>query len=476
MNKYDVIILGAGPAGLSIASELSKTLKVLVIDSKKEIGKTTKSWLIPDLVIQNGNAKDLMPYMYNGVKRFTTKTFGGAHVTWDAILKYHYTHEPQLLDYWGNIIDKNGSEVMLDCWYTHHSVKEGDDKVIVDARINSSNTELQLQAKMFVDASGGASPVHKDYPNLFNSEEKNYLWWSVYGYIVDMPDGLGDMRNGDYMLWQTFRDSNEDPETSLAKGRPCFEYEILDERTAFAFIFYLMKDKIDKNTMKEKFMRILYEEDSTKDFHSATLKEEKWGWYPSGGPHAQSLAADRVSFVGNAGCWTTPCGWGMTMTLANYKRYAARLAEAVKSDQLRDHHLKQFVQMSYHNDTQVLLDQITTHFLSYASASLLDQFIELFAPNGVLKEDGPLYCEKLFTMTLSEKEALRMLVVLVENFDKEELLKAIPEKEYGQIAELAGEFVDEGFLDIIRKILNFFRSLLGMKKIKHPVVNGFLFK
>lgn len=34
-NFYDVVIVGAGPAGLAIASEVSKKLRVLVIDSKK---------------------------------------------------------------------------------------------------------------------------------------------------------------------------------------------------------------------------------------------------------------------------------------------------------------------------------------------------------------------------------------------------------------------------------------------------------
>ena len=37
MKQYDVIIFGAGPAGLSIASELSKQLKVLVFDRKSNI-------------------------------------------------------------------------------------------------------------------------------------------------------------------------------------------------------------------------------------------------------------------------------------------------------------------------------------------------------------------------------------------------------------------------------------------------------
>mgnify|MGYP006300762217 CR=1 FL=1 len=36
METHDVIIIGAGPAGLSLASELSPKLKVLVLDKKRD--------------------------------------------------------------------------------------------------------------------------------------------------------------------------------------------------------------------------------------------------------------------------------------------------------------------------------------------------------------------------------------------------------------------------------------------------------
>jgi flavin-dependent dehydrogenase len=41
MEEFDVIIVGAGPAGLSIGSELSKNHKILVIE-KNKIGETNK--------------------------------------------------------------------------------------------------------------------------------------------------------------------------------------------------------------------------------------------------------------------------------------------------------------------------------------------------------------------------------------------------------------------------------------------------
>ena len=65
-NFYDVVIVGAGPAGLAIASEVSKKLRVLVIDSKKQIAKTSRSWFIPKFMCDDGEADDILPYTTQG--------------------------------------------------------------------------------------------------------------------------------------------------------------------------------------------------------------------------------------------------------------------------------------------------------------------------------------------------------------------------------------------------------------------------
>ena len=44
MESFDVIIVGAGPAGLLLAKELSKKHKVIILE-KNKIGDTNKSWV-----------------------------------------------------------------------------------------------------------------------------------------------------------------------------------------------------------------------------------------------------------------------------------------------------------------------------------------------------------------------------------------------------------------------------------------------
>ena len=127
--NYDVIIFGAGASGLALASELSKDFKVLVFDKKKSLGYTKKSWLIPDIVIEEGNAKDLLDYMIipkdgckRGVRRFLANTFTsdtmqGANIEWDSILGYQFARDHDLLEYWSKTAENNGATILLDCWY-----------------------------------------------------------------------------------------------------------------------------------------------------------------------------------------------------------------------------------------------------------------------------------------------------------------------------------------------------------------------
>ncbi len=440
MKQYDVIIFGAGPAGLAIASELSKDLNVLVFDRKTAINETTKSWLIPDMTISIGQAEDILPFMKNGVQRFLANTFQGINVQWQANFKYHFAKEHELLSYWGNKITDNGSDILLDCWY--------EDAFITDERVVISTSKGEFCSKLLVDASGGQSPIRGKY-----ALRENWYWWSVCGAIVNFPDGLPDgMAVGDYQLWQTFRDTNVDEDASLSQGRPVWEYEVLDENSAFVFIFFLGQFRVPFADMEKEFLYILREELATTNFHAATITEMKHGWYPSGGAHSQQVTRNRVAFVGSSACWTSPCGWGASFIVANYKNYARQLSAAVKADTLNKKQLGELIHLSARSKYQVLLDQVATHFLSFATASELNAFIALFDPKGVLGAAGPLMCEKLFTLTISEKEALQMLTLVAKQIGFKSLMKAVPKKDYLLLVTLVVDSVVVTILDILSKI------------------------
>jgi flavin-dependent dehydrogenase len=457
--EYDAVIVGAGPAGLAVGSELASRMKVLIVDRKEDIASTDKVWLVPDRFLdeRHGNAPEIRPFARGQVLRFTTQTAGMKPVAWQANQKYWYLEEHQVLRYWDKLARERGAEIRLDCFFRDMQVK--DDRVVIQT---SGQDDIKtVTAKLLIDASGYRSPIRRKY----RKEEPN-LWWSVSGAVLEMPGGLGELPGlgkilpGDYMLWGTFRDSSADPDQSMEEGRPVLEYEVFDEHTCFFFIFYLREQRMDADDMQAEFLHVLRHEQATLPFHDAIVKEWKHGWYPSGGLNSQKQAEDRVAFIGDAGCWTSPCGWGMSFILANYKRYARELAELIENDRLGKRDLQHLAAVKVPTGYQVLLDQVVTHFLSHASANLLNDFIGLFGENSPLGPNPGKCCEDVFTLNVEDEEALFMIKTLAPLLAKDPrlmkiLLRCLTPEDYALVAELVGEFVKkeaaEDWAELLRK-------------------------
>jgi len=430
---YDVVIVGAGPAGLSVASELSKELKVLVIDGKKNIEDCTKSWFIPGSLVKDN--PEVMPFMDKGILRLLTQQKSGVSSCWDTKLKdgYYYVKEHDILKFWGDKATKQGADIILDCLYCDHA--KYDDHVEVDT------TSGNFKAKLLIDASGHDSMIAKKY-----EKKDDYYWWSVYGAIVKHPNGLHDMKNGDYMLWQTFKDTNVSGEATLRKGRPVFEYEILTEDSSFPLILYLRKSKVNKDVMHKEFMHVLYEEETTKQFDDCEIEELKYGWYPSGGLTIKQ-AEDRVDFIGDAGCWTTPCGWGFGFIVDNYRGYSEAMIKLVKDDNLDKDTIEDIIDLNIHEKHEILFDAIASHFLANASPDELDKFIEFF------NENEPLMCEKIFTLTIDQDEIMDVGKRFFKKFSIFELIKIFPKEDWGLILEEAKYFVADFIIEEIQELL-----------------------
>ncbi len=404
-SRYDVVIIGGGPAGLSVGSELSKKLKVLVVE-KGKVGETTKSWFVPKDIIEKN--KDIIKFTYGGVSRFLTNTFASAPLEWESKLFDHYPYikEKEILQYWKDVILENGSDVMENSSYKDH--------VVEDNYVRLETSKGRFECKLVLDASGSDSVISKKY----EIESKQYYWWSVCGCIGKHPEGIKDLKVGDYMLWQTFEDTNLNHDASLREGRPVFEYEIMDEETSFTLILYLRKDKMPLDFMKKEFEHIIRNETATKNFHDIEIKEYKYGWYPSGGVPGK-LARDRIDFIGDAGCWTTPCGWGMGFILNSYKEYSKNLIKLIKEDKLDQNNLFALADNLPYDKSQILLNQIITHFLSNASVTQLDHFIDIF------RAVDPIICEKMFTLKISPRELREVLDVVMKGFNLEDLIKMV---------------------------------------------------
>ena len=489
-DHYDAIIIGGGPAGLAIGSELSDDFKVLVIDKKKKAENTNRSWFVPKFTITEGGAEELLdpkkgivfrdnPNQLepNGVGAFLTKTVGMDPRAWDARLEggYPFLDEHSLLGYWAKNLEDNkektNSRLLLNTIYFDHDIflktspRTGSPRKHVEVRTSKGT----FSADLLIDASGHESLIRTKYG--FN--DNKFFWWSVYGALVDHPNGLGvdetsnrPLRMGDYLLWGTYRDTNPDLDESLSAGRPVFEYEVLwqDRKDAdgkpmpprsFPMVLFLRADKVPQDIMKAEFEHILRKEKATSAFHDTKIVERKWGWYPSGGI-SQQTAADHVAFVGDAGCWSTPCGWGMGFIMRNYKSYSRKLKDALQAnkaavidqDPLSAKAIKSFVQLGIHDWNQVLLDKVATRFLSHAPAHSLNKFIGVWG-------DGPkqvpfLYCEFLFTLSISHPQAVEVAWAMIRHVGLGNLAKIFPVDELLGLAKEAPIFALDAMLTAIQ--------------------------
>jgi hypothetical protein len=304
-----------------------------------------------------------------------------------------------------------------------------------------------FRAKLLIDATGYNSPIVQKY----KIERDNYYWWSVSGSINKHRNGLNGMKVGDYMMWQTFKDTNADENASMASGRPIFSYEILNEDTSFSFCFYLRKEIVSREVMDREYAMLLRNEPATANFHNVEIAEQKYGWYPSGAL-SQQIAEDNVVFIGDAGCWTTPCGWGMTFILRNYSEFAGKISKLLAENKLDKESLLSVPHYKTHEKYEVLLDTIVTHFLSVATANQLDRFINLF------KVIPYVLCEKVFTLTITRAEVHTMLKAMLSEFSLAELVSILPKEDYLLLLEEAKYFVEDAIVDEMHKIFSLFHK------------------
>jgi len=158
--EVDIVIAGAGPAGLSLAENLSHSFKVAVID-KRAIPLTTASWY---------SFKDRMQKLKlsHAVDRYIPKTvFAGRYEEVCYKDKQVIVNEERVLRHWAEGIKSNGSYIFP--FAPFKSRKRKNNNIYVKAK------NKDFKAKLLIDCMGAHSSLSKKY-------RTDYFYnWRVYG-------------------------------------------------------------------------------------------------------------------------------------------------------------------------------------------------------------------------------------------------------------------------------------------------------
>jgi flavin-dependent dehydrogenase len=146
MEKYDVVIVGAGPSGLETAVEASnRGVDVLLIE-KDPIGTAKRTWNTFYTTIENFDLKNI-------AYPITDEIFSSSRILW------HMNHHKPKIKY-----------IVAQEKFTEEMIKRGDfdvlDETMVEGVENDHFVKLKtsngdIKAKLVVDATGAASSVSK---------------------------------------------------------------------------------------------------------------------------------------------------------------------------------------------------------------------------------------------------------------------------------------------------------------------------
>jgi len=163
MEKYDIIIAGAGPAGLTAAVELSKDFHVLVVERRKP-GTTSSTWYSYNDRAKKYDIEEAVVSRFHEIK-FTSPT-QTHYMKDDCVILDHN----KVLQLWIKRAKEKGAVIRQETFRDYEYKEDG---VVV------KTSEGEYFARLLIDAMGSGSPVVAKH-NLI----KRHDAWVIYGGMI----------------------------------------------------------------------------------------------------------------------------------------------------------------------------------------------------------------------------------------------------------------------------------------------------
>lgn len=304
MRKYDILIAGAGPAGLSAASRLSKDFKVLIID-KNKILYTTKAWYSYE---DRAKKYGLQCAVVNRCSSILFKAINEKHVMKDKCVILDPT---KVLSIWMKKAIANGAEI------EKNRLKGYEKK---DSGIIVKTEKGNVKVRLLIDCTGVKSPILKK-----NNLLGRINTWLCFGAKINNIK----LKDTKQIKFLPLLDSKNTYTTLYPYNNKSAEF--------YVFRNLEMKNIPEPSSLKELFKKTL-----RKKYPGAKIISPIQGNIVSG--ELKKYALDNVIFFGESGMLTPPAiGMGFNEILMKHERFSREVKKAMKGD-LKEKNLSSIIE------------------------------------------------------------------------------------------------------------------------------------
>ncbi|MBI3071376.1 MAG: hypothetical protein HYY84_04530 [Deltaproteobacteria bacterium] len=326
MTSYDVVILGAGPAGMAVAAELAGHVRVLVIE-RGELARTHATWYSYADRVRDHGLDDAVAFRTDHVL-FRSPNY--AHEMKDDCVVVDHR---RVLETWLGRARAGGVEFVQASYQSHRSDTRG---VVVRTSLGD------FRARLIIDCTGPNSPIVRA-ENLILRKDA----WVLRGARVRLPAGRYEPHIAYYPL-------NDDANTYV--GTHPFSATELN-----VYVFQGQYDTLgDPATLQALFDKTLATE-----FPGAEIVEPLGGTIVSG--VLKRYALRRVLFFGAAGMMNPEAiGMGFNEVLRQVRSFAKGVRGALASDRLDARSLERVAMSVRDRETmyfQRIIGVFSLHFI-----------------------------------------------------------------------------------------------------------------
>ncbi len=309
-SKYDVIVVGAGPAGLYFSWKIAeKGYSVLVVEKRKEINHHIDSFHFDSEKFDEFGIpkpdKDSEEFVTIKDISISLSPFGNypKYVTYP----YHVLRLPYYLKRLAGYAEKAGVKFQFDTKYIGPKLKNN--KLVGIYAETSDDQQLEFFGKLIVDASGISGAVRVSLPNDYGVETfkvaEDELFYVILYYIKWL--GEDSISDEGWTFFKTWIAPSPEGDAILGIGQP-LSYE-------------------NGERVLKKFLEVI----AIPEYE--VVKEER-GTTPYRRP-PYSLVADNFLSVGDSGCLTKPfSGEGITSGYTEAKIALEVVEKALKKGDL----------------------------------------------------------------------------------------------------------------------------------------------